>query len=107
MRQSGVLPLLSSILEPEKVYQCGCGSHAFFSWGIKLVNKESFGNLPRLQDTSHDSEVMICAKCHKPVVMMAGDMYDASEYISEAEVHEIIQYGQSREHVAPLRAMDP
>lgn len=103
-----ILPKLSTVLSEDKIHTCTCGSHAFFSWGIKLMNTESPGlPLPRLHNMARDNEVMICAKCHKPVVMLGGDMYDASEYISSDQVKEIIMFGQSREHKAPLRAMDP
>ena len=106
IQQSGILPMLSTVFEEDKVFKHSCGSHAFFAWGIKIITKESIGKHSRLQDMPGDSEVMVCSNCLGPVVIMGGVMYDASEYISKEEIDDILMYGQARQHATPLKAMD-
>lgn len=100
-----ILPKLSTVLD--MAHRCTCGSTAFFDWGVKILVRESSGKHARFQEYAGNVNVEICAQCNKPVVILAGEMYDASEFISADQVNDLLKYGATREHVTPLRAMDP
>lgn len=105
-QQTRILPKLSTVIEPQNILQHPCGSNAFFAWGIKIMVQESFGKHPRLQGIQNYDEVVICAKCLGPVVFLGGIMYDASEFITKAQIDDILMYGQARNQAVPLQAMD-
>jgi hypothetical protein len=106
-----VLPSLAEIFVESKIEpkRCSCGSFAFFDWGVKLLSMiaGNYGGSKRSADWEQSENVLICASCQKPVVQHDGKLYDASEFISAAEVKQLIEYGAARRHKTPLRAMDP
>lgn len=102
-----ILQKLSTILDPEKVRSCSCGSYAFFAWGVKMITTEDYGVAPRNRGFTATDELVICANCHLPVSLVGGEMYDASEYVTAEDVARIIEYSQAREQRVPVRAMDP
>lgn len=106
MGEQQILPKLSTVVDPENVFTHTCGSSAFFAWGIKIMVRESIGKHPRLQNMANYDEVIVCAKCLGPVVILGSVMYDASEYVSKEQVNDILMYGQAREHKTPLKVMD-
>ena len=79
---------------------------AFFDWGVMVLHKEDYPT-PRHKDYGTYEHVKICAGCNLAVVIMGGDMYDASEFVSKEAVEKILKLGQSREHAVPINAMDP
>ena len=105
-RNEGRLPMLSEVLAKEKVHQCVCGSFAFFAWGVKLLFRGDYG-LGRSRDWGTWEELVICAGCHRPVVVNGGDMYDATEFVTPEEVERLILYGAARQHRVPVSVMDP
>lgn len=105
-QETRILPKLSTVIASQDILQHPCGSSAFFAWGIKLMVRESIGKHPRLQGIENYDEVIVCAKCLGPAVVLGGIMYDASEFISKDQIDDILMYGQSRKQATPLRAMD-
>lgn len=102
-----ILAKLSTIISPEKVKSCACGSYAFFAWGVKMVTTEDYGSAPRNRNYTATDELVICSNCHLPISIVGGEMYDASEYVTKEDVRRIIEYSQAREQRVPVRAMDP
>jgi hypothetical protein len=98
---------LKDLYPPDNIIRCDCGSHAFFDWGIEIIATSNFGKAPRNQDWNHTDNVKICASCLKPVVVDNGDVYDASDYVTEKQVKEILKRGQVREQTVSVKAMDP
>jgi hypothetical protein len=79
---------------------------AFFDWGVAILYTEDYP-MPRHKDWGTYENVKICAECNCAVVVMGGDLYDASEFVPKETVEKILKLGQSREHGVPVPVMDP
>lgn len=102
------LPLLSTVVTPEKAVACPeCGGFVFFDWGLKVLHRNTQGAGPRVKDWTDWNSVQVCAGCHHPIVAVGGDFYDAIEFIPKGTIETLIREGQARHHQVPVRAMDP
>lgn len=97
----------SEVFPPDQMIQCDCKSWAFFDWGIQVCTQNDFGPSKRNKDWTGMSNVKICTNCLKPVVVYDGTAYDATEYVSKEQVQSLLQRGQAREHLTPVKIMDP
>jgi hypothetical protein len=90
----------SEVFPPDQMIQCDCKSWSFFDWGIQVCTQNDFGPSKRNKDMSN---VKICTNCLKPVVVYDGTAYDATEYVSKDQVESLLQRGQAREHLTPVK----
>jgi cytochrome c553 len=99
---------LAEVLPIDKAVPCpSCGGFVFFDWGLKVLDVAYKGRSPRFEGHADQSNVMICASCHHPVVTVAGDYYDAAEFVSQDTIARVLQTGQARQHRVPVPVMDP
>lgn len=98
---------IQELYPPDNVIRCDCGSAAFFDWGVQIIPTANYGKSPRGQDYSSGANVKICAACLKPAIIVDGDVYDASAYVTAQQVKDIIRRGQTKEHLVPAKTMDP
>jgi hypothetical protein len=97
---------LSEVFPPDQIIRCDCGSTSFFDWGVQIGETRDYPS-PRAKEWSQYHNVKICTACLKPVVFHDGIAYDASEYVSPQRIEELIHRGQAKEHLTPVKAMDP
>lgn len=99
---------LEEVLAADKAVACPeCGGFVFFDWGLKVLDTAYKGRGPRFEGTADQSNVLVCAGCHHPIVNVSGDFYDAETFIPKTTIETLIREGQARHHQVPVPAMDP
>lgn len=98
--KAAALPKLSELVKPEHIDRCSCGSAGFFDWGVRLSDHDLFTS-DKTDGIAHAEGVLICISCHLPIVIQKGRLYDASEYITAAQVDAMIEGSR-----VPIPVMD-
>lgn len=95
------LKSLEEIFPRDQIVTHDCGSMTFLDWGIQIL--ETAAQLPgkRLNGLSTPVSVKICTNCHKAVVHYAGDLYDATEFVDQSAIEQVIQTAYSK---VPVKA---
>lgn len=88
------LKALSEIFDNKEVVRCDCGSATFIDWGMQILDTSNQLSSPRLKGLAQTNSVKICTQCHKPRVHYAGDLYDATEFVTQEAIEQIIQQTQ-------------
>lgn len=77
-----------------------CDSAVFYDWGIKLMESATVpdirgGSVERFNNFAETRNVQICVRCSTPYIVMAGELIDISEELSDEDVKLIISRGQA------------
>lgn len=82
---------LSEIFDEEDIVRCGCGNATFLDWGMQLLDKSPQLKGPRLKEIAQSNSVKICTQCHRAVVHYSGDLYDATSFVTNDAIQQVIQ----------------
>lgn len=100
--QEGKLQSIKEIFKKEDLIRCTCGSTTFLDWGVQIMERAAQLPGKRLEGLAQSNNVKICTNCHMPVVHYSGDLYDASEFVDQKTIEQVIQLGQATKQ--PVKA---